>query len=89
MIPATRPRRWRSAQTWPTGTATLHTARRARPSASAAAAALSTTVAGTLSHGQGHETSYAQMVADWLGAPEDKIHLVQADTDEVALGRGT
>ena len=46
-------------------------------------------VAGTLSHGQGHETSYAQMVADWLGVPEEKIHLTQADTDEVAIGRGT
>ncbi len=48
-----------------------------------------TILAGTLSHGQGHETSYAQMVADWLGVPEDKIHLLQADTDEVAIGRGT
>jgi carbon-monoxide dehydrogenase large subunit len=48
-----------------------------------------TIVAGTLSHGQGHETSYAQMVADWLGVPADKIHLLQADTDEVAIGRGT
>src|SRR5215468_11088810 len=48
-----------------------------------------TIVAGTLSHGQGHETTYAQMVADWLGVPEDKIHLAQADTDEVAIGRGT
>ena len=48
-----------------------------------------TIVAGTLSHGQGHETSYAQMVADWLGVPADKIHLAQADTDEVAIGRGT
>jgi carbon-monoxide dehydrogenase large subunit len=48
-----------------------------------------TIVAGTLSHGQGHETSYAQMVADWLGVPPDKIHLLQADTDEVAIGRGT
>jgi carbon-monoxide dehydrogenase large subunit len=48
-----------------------------------------TIVAGTLSHGQGHETSYAQMVVDWLGVPEDKIHLAQADTDEVAIGRGT
>jgi aerobic carbon-monoxide dehydrogenase large subunit len=48
-----------------------------------------TILAGTLSHGQGHETSYAQMVADWLGVPEDKIHLKQADTDEIAIGRGT
>jgi len=46
-------------------------------------------VAGTLSHGQGHETTYAQMVADWLGVPEDKVYLLQADTDEVAIGRGT
>src|SRR5712692_6246191 len=48
-----------------------------------------TILAGTLSHGQGHETSYAQMVADWLGMPAEKIHLAQADTDEVAIGRGT
>src|SRR5439155_12455813 len=34
------------------------------------------------------ETTYAQMLADWLGLPEDKIHLAQADTDEVAIGRG-
>jgi carbon-monoxide dehydrogenase large subunit len=48
-----------------------------------------TVVAGTLSHGQGHETSYAQMVSDWLGVPAEKIRLAQADTDEVAIGRGT
>ena len=48
-----------------------------------------TIVAGTLSHGQGHETTYAQMVADWLGVPAEKIHLSQADTDAVAIGRGT
>ena len=48
-----------------------------------------TILAGTLSHGQGHETTYAQMAADWLGLPEDRIHLAQADTDEIAIGRGT
>jgi len=46
-------------------------------------------LAGTLSHGQGHETAYAQMVSDWLGVPSDKIRLAQADTDEIAIGRGT
>ena len=46
-------------------------------------------VAGTLSHGQGHETAYAQMASDWLGMPAEKIRLVQADTDAVAIGRGT
>jgi hypothetical protein len=28
------------------------------------------------------------MVADWLGVPEDRIRLSQADTDEIAIGRG-
>jgi carbon-monoxide dehydrogenase large subunit len=48
-----------------------------------------TILAGTLSTGQGHETTYAQMVADWLGVSEDKINFKQADTDEIAIGRGT
>ncbi len=45
--------------------------------------------AGTMNHGQGHETTYAQMVTEWLGVPFESIRLVQADTDEVAGGRGT
>jgi aerobic carbon-monoxide dehydrogenase large subunit len=44
---------------------------------------------GTFSHGQGHETVYAQIVSDWLGVPFDKVRLVQGDTDRVAGGRGT
>ena len=48
-----------------------------------------TILAGTLSHGQGHETAYSQMVSEWLGVPAEKIRLAQADTDEVAIGRGT
>jgi aerobic carbon-monoxide dehydrogenase large subunit len=48
-----------------------------------------TILAGTLSHGQGHETSYAQMVSEWLGVPLASIRLAQADTDEIAIGRGT
>src|ERR1051326_7572918 len=48
-----------------------------------------TILAGTLSHGQGHDTVYTQMISEWLGVPPDKIHLAQADTDEVAIGRGT
>jgi carbon-monoxide dehydrogenase large subunit len=46
-------------------------------------------VAGTHSHGQGHATTYAQMVSDWLGVPFDSIRLVQGDTDTVSFGRGT
>jgi carbon-monoxide dehydrogenase large subunit len=48
-----------------------------------------TIVSGLLSHGQGHETTFAQMVADWLGVPPEGIRLSQGDTDEVAIGRGT
>jgi aerobic carbon-monoxide dehydrogenase large subunit len=48
-----------------------------------------TIISGTHSHGQGHETVYAQMVADWLGVDFHAIRLVQGDTDEVPFGRGT
>ena len=48
-----------------------------------------TIVAGTHSHGQGHATTYAQMVSDWLGVPFENIRLVQGDTDQVPFGRGT
>jgi carbon-monoxide dehydrogenase large subunit len=45
--------------------------------------------AGTFSHGQGHETVYAQMVAEWLSVPFDRIRFAQGDTDAFAIGRGT
>ncbi len=48
-----------------------------------------TVVSGTFSHGQGRETVYAQMIAEWLDLPLDKIRVKQGDTDEVAIGRGT
>jgi carbon-monoxide dehydrogenase large subunit len=48
-----------------------------------------TIVAGTHSHGQGHATTYAQLVCEWLGVPFENIRLVQGDTDAVAFGRGT
>jgi len=48
-----------------------------------------TILSGLLSHGQGHETVFAQMVSEWLGVPFENIRLTQADTDEVAIGRGT
>jgi aerobic carbon-monoxide dehydrogenase large subunit len=46
-------------------------------------------LAGTHSHGQGHQTVYAQMVHEWLGVPIESIGFVQGDTNEVAVGRGT
>jgi aerobic carbon-monoxide dehydrogenase large subunit len=48
-----------------------------------------TVVAGTHSHGQGHATTYAQLVSEWLGVPFEDIRLVQGDTDAVSFGRGT
>ncbi len=48
-----------------------------------------TIVAGTFSHGQGHETAFAQMVTEWLGVPFETIRFVQGDTNHVSFGRGT
>jgi aerobic carbon-monoxide dehydrogenase large subunit len=46
-------------------------------------------LAGTHSHGQGHQTVYTQMVHEWLGVPIESISFIQGDTNEVAVGRGT
>jgi carbon-monoxide dehydrogenase large subunit len=48
-----------------------------------------TTVAGTHSHGQGHATAFAQLVAEWLGVPFESINYIQGDTEKVMFGRGT
>ena len=48
-----------------------------------------TVTAGTSSHGQGHETSYAQLVAGTLGVPLKDIRVVQSDTAKVTRGGGT
>jgi carbon-monoxide dehydrogenase large subunit len=44
---------------------------------------------GSFSHGQGHETTFAMIVAEQLGLPIEKITVVQGDTDRVAKGTGT
>jgi carbon-monoxide dehydrogenase large subunit len=44
---------------------------------------------GTFSHGQGHETAFAQIVHARLGIPFEDIELVQGDTDTVEQGFGT
>jgi carbon-monoxide dehydrogenase large subunit len=44
---------------------------------------------GTMSHGQGHETTMAQIVADELGLPLEQVKIVQGDTDRIAYGWGT
>ena len=48
-----------------------------------------TMFAGTLSHGQGHQTAYAMLVSDQTGIPVDRITLVDGDTDRVRTGGGT
>ncbi len=44
---------------------------------------------GTFSHGQGHETAFAQVIHDRLGIAYDRIRLVQGDSDAVPQGGGT
>jgi len=44
---------------------------------------------GSHSHGQGHETTFAQLVADRLGVPIDTVEIVHGDTDKVQFGMGT
>ena len=44
---------------------------------------------GSHSHGQGHETTFAQLVADRLGVPIDSVNIVHGDTDKVQMGMGT
>lgn len=48
-----------------------------------------TVTAGTSSHGQGHETAYAQIVAGTLGIPVADIKVIQSDTKLVKRGAGT
>ncbi len=44
---------------------------------------------GSHSHGQGHETTFAQLVSARLGIPIDNVSIVHGDTDKVQMGMGT
>ena len=44
---------------------------------------------GTHSHGQGHETTFAQLVSARLGIPIENVSVVHGDTDKVQFGMGT
>ncbi|HEY1432000.1 MAG TPA: molybdopterin cofactor-binding domain-containing protein, partial [Stellaceae bacterium] len=46
-------------------------------------------VMGTMASGQGHKTSFAQLVTEWLGVPFDNITYVAHDTARVAAGGGS
>ncbi len=44
---------------------------------------------GSHSHGQGHETTFAQLVCERLGVPIDNVSIIHGDTDKVQMGMGT
>ena len=48
-----------------------------------------TVLIGTHNHGQGHETTFAQIVGEKLGVPFENIDIVFGDTDKVQFGMGT
>ena len=48
-----------------------------------------TVYTGSHSHGQGHETTFAQLVADDLGIPMEQIEIVHGDTGSIPFGMGT
>ncbi|MGD0023876.1 MAG: molybdopterin cofactor-binding domain-containing protein, partial [Xanthobacteraceae bacterium] len=48
-----------------------------------------TVLIGSQSTGQGHATAYAQLVAENLGLPPERVVVVQGDTDRIASGLGT
>ncbi len=48
-----------------------------------------TVFTGSHSHGQSHDTTFAQVVADHLGVPIDNVDIVHGDTDAVPFGMGT
>jgi carbon-monoxide dehydrogenase large subunit len=48
-----------------------------------------TVYTGSHSHGQGHETTFSQLVADELGIPMEQIEIVHGDTGAIPFGMGT
>jgi aerobic carbon-monoxide dehydrogenase large subunit len=46
-------------------------------------------IIGTISNGQGHDTSFAQVVTHLLGVPFEHVHIITGDTDVVKIGGGT
>src|SRR3954471_4097083 len=48
-----------------------------------------TVLVGTQSTGQGHHTAFAQIIADHLGLPPERVRVIQGDTDLIATGTGT
>ncbi|MBX6322399.1 MAG: xanthine dehydrogenase family protein molybdopterin-binding subunit [Rhodospirillaceae bacterium] len=48
-----------------------------------------TVYTGSHTHGQGHETTFSQLVSDYLGVPFENVEIVHGDTDKIPYGMGT
>src|SRR5712672_2517233 len=48
-----------------------------------------TVLTGSHSHGQGHETTFAQLVSEYLGVPIESVEIVHGDTNKLPFGMGT
>ncbi len=48
-----------------------------------------TVLTGSHTHGQGHETTFSQLVSDYLGVPFESVEIVHGDTDKIPYGMGT
>src|SRR4051812_10079350 len=48
-----------------------------------------TVLTGTHSHGQGHETAFAQLINERLGVAVENVEVVHGDTDRIPFGMGT
>src|SRR5438876_11598425 len=48
-----------------------------------------TILIGTQSTGQGHQTAYAQLIAEQFGLAPERVHIQQGDTDQIPTGLGT
>jgi len=48
-----------------------------------------TVLTGSHSHGQGHETTFAQLVSAYLGVPIESVEIVHGDTNKLPFGMGT
>jgi carbon-monoxide dehydrogenase large subunit len=48
-----------------------------------------TVFTGSHAHGQGHETTFAQVVSTHLGVPVENVEIVHGDTDRIPFGMGT
>ena len=46
-------------------------------------------VLGTLSAGQGHETSFPQLLVEWLGVAQEQVRMITGDTDQAPFGGGS